>query len=137
MFSNPDSDALRALLGSVRILAVAGLSPDASRPSHRVAARLQSFGYRIVPVRPGVTEILGEPAWERLADIPFAVDIAVVFRAPAHVDEVVSDCIAADIPRLWLQDGVVNESAALRAQAAGLTVVMDRCMLRDYLHLMP
>ena len=74
---------------------------------------------------------MGQKAYPRLTDIPFAVDIADVFRAPAYVDDLVTDCIAAGIPRLWLQDGIINEPAALRAQAAGITVVMNRCMARD------
>jgi len=136
MFENPDTDALRALLQTVKTIAVVGLSPNPSRPSHRVAAYLQRCGYRIVPVRPMVDEVLGEKAYATLADIPFAVDIADVFRAPGEADAIVTDCIKAGIPRLWLQDGVINEPAALRAQAAGITVVMDRCMLRDHANLL-
>ncbi len=131
MFQNPDLDAIRALLQTVKTIAVVGLSPNASRPSHRVAGALQRRGYRIVPVRPLITEVLGEKAYARLTDIPFPVDLAQVFRAPEHVDDIVTDCIAAGIARLWLQDGIINEPAALRAQAAGITVVMNRCMARD------
>ena len=136
MFENPDLDAIRELLETVKTIAVVGLSPNPARPSHRVAGALQRAGYRIIPVRPAVTKVLGEKAYARLTDIPFAVDIADVFRAPAYVDDIVSDCIAAGIPRLWLQDGIIIEPAALRAQAAGITVVMNRCLARDRYNLL-
>ncbi|MFT4173452.1 MAG: CoA-binding protein [Rhodocyclaceae bacterium] len=118
-------------LREIKIIAVVGASPDPARPSHRVAANLQSLGYRIVPVRPGVTHILGEPAYASLRDIPFAVDIVDVFRAPDAIGPIVDDAIAIGAKRLWLQDGVINEPQALRAQAAGIAVVMDRCLWRD------
>lgn len=133
-FHNPPENEIKALLERVRTIAVVGLSPRPNRPSHRVASNLQSFGYRIIPVRPAVTEVLGEKAHGNLRDVPEKIDMADVFRAPEHVDEIVDDCIALGIKALWLQDGVVNEPAALRAQAAGITVVMDRCVYRDYVH---
>jgi predicted CoA-binding protein len=135
-FQNPDPDELRALLVRIRVIAVVGLSPRTGRPSHQVAAALQRFGYRIIPVRPAVAEVLGEPAYADLHQLPGPVDLVNVFRAPEHVDPIVDACIELGLPALWLQDGVVNEPAALRARAAGLTVVMDRCIYRDYLRLM-
>jgi predicted CoA-binding protein len=98
-----------------------------------VAQALQHFGYRIVPVRPALEEVLGERAVPDLHALPGPVDLVDVFRAPEHVDEIVDACIELKIPALWLQDGVVNEAAALRARAAGIWVVMDRCIYRDYL----
>lgn len=136
-FSNPKPEEIRALLKQAKTIAVVGLSPKPDRPSHTVARALQRFGYRIVPVRPAVDEVLGEKAYARLADIPFPVDLVDVFRAPEHVPAIVEAAIAIGAKALWLQEGVVNAEAAERAQAAGLTVVMDRCIYKDYLALMP
>jgi predicted CoA-binding protein len=113
-------------------VAVVGLSPNTARPSFNVARALQGFGHRIVPVRPLVEEVLGETAYADLESVPFPVDIVEVFRAPQHVPAIVESCIKLGIKQLWLQDGVVHEAAALRAQQAGITVVMDRCMYRDH-----
>jgi uncharacterized protein len=133
-FTNPSLDEIRVLLERIHTIAVVGLSPKANRPSHRVAASMQRFGYHIVPVRPAVDEVLGERAYADLRDVPDPVDLVDVFRAPEHVDEIVDTCIELAVPALWLQDGVINEAAALRAQRAGIFVVMDRCIYRDYLH---
>ena len=135
MFANPSPDQIRSLLREVKTIAVVGLSPRPERPSYRVSRAMQGFGYRIVPVRPAVAEILGEKAWARLSEIPFTVDMVDVFRAGDQIDPVVDECIALGVKRLWLQDGVINEAAAARAQAAGITVVMDRCVWRDYMDL--
>lgn len=133
---NPAPDEIRALLKRVRTIAVVGLSPRPDRPSHTVARAMQGFGYRIVPVRPAVAEVLGEQAYARLADIPFPVDLVDVFRAAEHVPALVEEAIAIGAPAIWLQDGIVHEAAAERARAAGLTVVTDRCIYRDYVTLM-
>ena len=137
MFTNPTPDQLRSLLREVKTIAVVGLSPRAERPSYRVSRAMQGFGYRIVPVRPAVTEVLGEKAYARLSDIPFPVDLVDVFRNADEVGPIVDECIALGVKRLWLQDGVVNEEAAKKARAAGITVVMDRCVWRDYLDFIP
>lgn len=134
--NNPLPDEIRALLKRARSIAVVGLSPKSDRPSYTVARAMQGFGYRIVPVRPAVAEILGEKAYARLADIPFPVDLVDVFRAAQHIPAVVEEAIAIGAPALWIQDGIVHEAAAERARAAGLTVVMDRCIWRDYVRLM-
>jgi predicted CoA-binding protein len=131
-FRNPSDDEIKALLARVRTIAVVGLSPQPGRPSHLVASNLQGFGYRIIPVRPAVGQVLGETAYACLRDVPDKIDLVDVFRAPEHVDAIVDDCIVLGIPAIWLQDGVVNEPAALTARAAGITVVMDRCTYRDY-----
>ncbi|MDD2929958.1 MAG: CoA-binding protein [Sideroxydans sp.] len=123
------------MLRESHTVAVVGLSPNTARPSFNVARALQGFGHRIVPVRPLIEEVLGEKAYADLKSIPFAVDIVDVFRAPEHVPAIVDSCIKLGIKKLWLQDGVVNEEAALRAQQAGITVVMDRCMFRDHTQL--
>jgi len=137
MSANPTPDQIRSLLREVKIIAVVGLSPRTERPSYRVSRAMQGFGYRIVPVRPAVTEVLGEKAYARLSDIPFPVDLVDVFRNADEVGPIVDECIALGVKRLWLQDGVVNEEAAERARAAGITVVMDRCVWRDYLDFIP
>ena len=137
MFTNPDSDAILHMLQQIHTVAVVGLSPNQARPSFRVARGLQSKGYRIIPVRPMVDEVLGERAYpdlESLAELPDIVD---VFRAAEHVPDIVESCIKLGIKYLWLQEGVINEAAALRAQQAGITVVMDRCLWRDASALLP
>ena len=131
MFANPTLDEIRNLLRQVKTIAIVGYSPKPERPSHRVAAALQARGYRIIPVRPALGEGLGEKAYARIADLPEVPDLVNVFRQPAAVDVIVDDCIVLGVKNLWLQDGVINEAAALRAQAAGMTVVMDRCTWRD------
>lgn len=131
MFQNPSLDDIRELLRTVKTIAVVGYSPKPERPAHYVAAALQRNGYRIIPVRPAIKDGLGERAYARLGDLPEVPDLVDVFREPGAVDAIVDDCIALGVKRLWLQDGVINEAAARRAQAAGMTVVMDRCTLRD------
>lgn len=130
-FSNPSSAQICQLLHQVQRIAVLGLSPNQARPSFRVASGLQGLGYRIIPVRPGITEVLGEQAYADLESLPELPDIVDVFRAGIHVPAIVESCIQLGIKNLWLQEGVVHEAAALRAQQAGMTVVMDRCMWRD------
>lgn len=130
-FPNPSSDEIRRLLREVRSIAVLGLSPNPSRPSFRVAQGMQGKGYRIIPVRPMVEEVLGEKAYPDLESLPELPDIVDVFRAPEHVPEIVDSCIKLGIKRIWLQDGVIHEEAAQRARDAGIVVVMDRCMWRD------
>ncbi len=134
-FTNPPDEDICRLLRESHTVAVVGLSPNTARPSFHVAKALQGFGHRIVPVRPLVEEVLGETAYPDLESIPFPVDIVDVFRAAEHVPAIVDSCIKLGIKKLWLQDGVVNEAAALRAQQAGITVVMDRCMFRDHTQL--
>jgi predicted CoA-binding protein len=130
-FSNPAPDDIRKLLHEVRSIAVVGLSPNPARPSFRVAQGLQGFGYRITPVRPMIAEVLGEKAYPDLESLPELPDIVDVFRASEHVPAIVESCIRLGIKNLWLQDGVIHEEAALRANNAGITVVMDRCIWRD------
>ncbi|MEW6648288.1 MAG: CoA-binding protein [Pseudomonadota bacterium] len=132
-FENPSREEICRRLRQIHTVAVVGLSPKAARPSYVVAQALQRFGCRIVPVRPAVDTVLGEPACADLQALPGPVDLVDVFRAPEYVDEIVDACIALKVPALWLQEGVVNEAAALRARAAGIWVVMDRCIYKDWL----
>lgn len=131
MFTNPSLEEIRDLLLRVRSIAVVGYSPKPGRPGHFVARALQQHGYRIIPVRPGISEGLGEAAYARLSDLPDVPDLVDVFREPSAVDAIVDDCIARGVRNLWLQDGVINAPAALRAREAGITVVMNRCTMRD------
>lgn len=135
MFENPNADARCDLLKSVKTIAVLGLSPKPDRPSFVVARAMQRFGYRIVPVRPATAEVLGEKAYAQLADVPDKIDLVDVFRAPEHLDAIVDECIALKIPAIWIQEGIVNQAAAQRARDAGMAVVMDRCIYKDYIAL--
>jgi predicted CoA-binding protein len=135
MFRNPDPAAICALLREVRTIAVVGLSPNPDRPAFRIARALQGFGYRIIPVRPKVESVLGEKAYASLSEVPDKIDLVDVFRAAEHVGPLVDECLRLGLKRLWLQDGIVNEAAAAKASAAGMTVVMDRCIWRDYTQL--
>lgn len=133
-FANPPDDVIARLLSSARTIAVVGLSDNPRRPSYEVAATLLDYGYRIVPVNPALAVwegIRAVPDLDHVADTldPHArVDIVNVFRKPEHIAAIVADCIRLQVPALWLQLGVIDEAAAARAQAAGITVVMDRCI---------
>ena len=137
MFTNPSAPETARLLRAARTVAVVGLSANPARPSHGVARALQGFGYRIIPVTPAAPVILGEPAVPSLERLGQAlrpgerVDIVDVFRRGEHVAGIVDDCIRLKLPALWLQDGVIDETAAERAQRAGIFTVMDRCLYRD------
>lgn len=135
-FQNPAPDEIKALLSRVKNIAVAGLSPKPNRPSFVVARSLQGFGYRIIPVRPALNEVLGEKAYPSLAEVPDRIDLVDAFRAAEHLDALVDECIRLKLPALWIQEGIVNPAAAERARAAGLFVVMDRCIYKDYVSLM-
>ena len=128
MWENPDAAARCALLRRAKTIAVVGLSPNPARPSHGVAAAMQGFGFRVIPVHPAAQQILGEKAYARLADIPEPVDLVDVFRQAQFIDGVVDECIALGVKALWIQEGIVNEPAAARAREAGMFVVMDRCI---------
>ena len=130
-FSNPEPNEICSMLRNIHNIAVVGLSSNTDRPSFRVAQAMQALGYRIIPVRPKVSSVLGEPAFPDLASVPHKIDLVDVFRAPEHVPAIVEECIALGIKYLWLQDGVIHEEAAQRAQTAGITVVMDKCLWRD------
>ena len=129
---NPDPDKVRDLLHEARCVAVVGLSPDPGRDSHKVAAYLLQHGFKVVPVNPKAESILGQRCFASLKDIPFPVDLVDVFRAAEFVDGIVDQCLALGVPALWIQEGIVNEPAAQRARGGGMTVVMDRCIYRDY-----
>ncbi|HVP00909.1 MAG TPA: CoA-binding protein [Bryobacteraceae bacterium] len=120
------------MLRSARVIAVVGLSGDEFRPSHGVAAYMQRAGYRIIPVNPNETEVLGEKAYERLEDVPEKIDIVDIFRRSRFVRGIVESAIRIGAKAVWMQEGVVDEEAAMLAREAGLDVVMDRCILKDH-----
>ena len=131
-FVNPEPEEIKALLQRVKTIAVVGFSSKPGRASHGVARQMQRFGYRIIPVRPGIDEGLGEKAYPDLDSVPEAVDLANVFRSGKYIPEVVDQCLRRGIRNLWLQEGAEDEASAERARAAGMTVVMGRCIMRDY-----
>jgi uncharacterized protein len=125
-----EENELRVLLGDAKTVAVVGLSSRADRPSFGVAHYLQEHGYRIVPVNPNETEVLGERAYPTLLDIPSDIDVDVVdvFRRAEHTPEIASQAVAIGAKVLWLQEGIVSEEAAQIAMAGKLDVIMGICM---------
>ncbi len=132
MFENPGTQACCAILRNVKTIAVVGLSPNPSRPSYGVSASMQGFGFHIIPVHPAAREILGEKVYPSLAAVPEPVDLVSVFRSAEFIDDVVDECLKLGLKTIWIQEGIVNEPAAERALAGGMTVVMNRCIYRDY-----
>jgi len=126
------SDQIGELLTQVKTIAVVGLSSDPMRPSFGVSQYMQRNGYRIIPVNPNESSVLGETAYPTLSDVPENIDVVDVFRRPEFVPEIVEETIRLKIPALWLQEGVIHEAAAKRARDAGITVVMDRCILKEH-----
>lgn len=122
-----DNEALRQALIGARTIAVVGLSDNPSRPSYGVARYLQSQGYKIIPVNPTVNEVLGEKAYPDLISVPDAIDMVDIFRRPQHVGPVVDEAITKGVQTIWMQLGIVDETAAERARDADITVIMDRC----------
>ena len=120
------------MLKRVKTIAVVGLSPNPSRPSYGVAQAMQGYGYTIVPVHPVAREVLGARAYPRLELIPLPIDLVNVFRRAEHVDGIVDECIELGVKNIWIQEGIVNEPAALKAVNTGIMVVMNRCIYRDY-----
>ena len=123
-----DANVIREILHTARTIAIVGLSSNVLRPSHFVAYYLQRHGYRIVPVNPHETSVLGETAYATLSDIPFAIDVVDVFRAPPFVPAIAEEAVRMGAKALWLQFGVISPEGARIAQQAGLQVVVDRCM---------
>lgn len=119
------------LLRQARTIAVVGLSNNPMRASLGVARFLQRNGYRVIPVNPNETEVLGERAYASVRDVPYEIDIVNVFRRPDRVPEVVEDALQKGTRCIWMQEGVINHAAARRAEAAGIPVVMDRCILKE------
>jgi predicted CoA-binding protein len=126
------SDEIGELLSRVKTIAVVGLSSDPMRPSFGVSQYMQRRGYRIIPVNPNESSVLGEKAYATLSEVPEKIDLVDVFRRPEFVPEIVEETIRLNFSALWLQEGVIHEAAAKRARDAGLVVVMDRCILKEH-----
>ena len=132
-----DPQLIHDLLTNSRTIAVVGISEDARKPSHYVSRYMQQAGYRILPVNPSVTDVLGEKCYASLSELPAPPDIVNVFRLPKFIPAVVEEMIALGGPasgwkNLWVQLGIVHEEAAARAEAAGIHVVMNRCILVEH-----
>lgn len=124
--------SIAELLRNARVIAVVGLSAKRHRPSYGVSEYMQRQGYRIIPVNPNETSVLGEKAYASLDEVPEKVDIVDIFRRSEHVPEIVEQAIRAGAKAIWMQEGVIHEEAAARAREAGLFVVMDRCILKEH-----
>ena len=121
------------ILTSARVIAVVGLSNHPWRPSYQVSAYMQAAGYRIIPVNPNETEVLGEKSCTTLEDVPEPIDVVDVFRRSEFVPPVVESAIRVGAKAVWMQEGVIHEQAAQSAREAGLRVVMDRCILKEHM----
>jgi predicted CoA-binding protein len=125
-------DLIRSMLSESKTIAVIGLSADPAKPSHYVSAYLQQQGYKLYPVNPAIEEVLGERSWPSLSALPIKPDIVDVFRLPSAIPAIVDEMIALGLTNLWLQQGIVNHEAASKAEAAGVHVVMDRCIMVEH-----
>jgi uncharacterized protein len=128
--------AIRDLLRDSKTIAVVGLSGKKFRPSYGVAEYMQRAGYRIIPVNPNETEVLGEKSYARIEDIPEHIDIVDIFRRPEFVGPLVDAAIQVGANTIWMQEGVVHKDGAQKARDAGLAVVMDRCILKEHMRLL-
>jgi predicted CoA-binding protein len=126
------TDPITDILRRAKTIAVVGLSDSPLRPSHGVAAYLQTQGYRIIPVNPQIQTSLGEKAYPSLLDVPEKIDIVDIFRRPEFVEEVVDQAIQLKVPTVWMQEEIIHEKAAQKARQAGIFVVMDRCILLEH-----
>jgi len=126
------SDPIKELLTHSKTIAVVGLSNSPLRPSHGVSAYMQAHGYRIIPVNPEITESLGEKAYPSLLEVPERIDIVNIFRRSEFVGEVVDQAIQLKVPAIWMQEDVINGSAAEKARKAGIYVIMDHCILKEH-----
>lgn len=131
-FTNPGPSEIQELLTNARTVAVVGASSKPHKPSHRIFGYLKSAGYRVIPVNPQETEVLGEKAYGRLQDVPERIDIVDVFRRSEHTPGVAADAVEVAAGALWLQLGIENEEAAIIASAGGLGVIMDLCIAVEH-----
>jgi predicted CoA-binding protein len=130
-YQNPE--IIEKIIKDFKTIAVVGLSDKPDRPSYGVAAYLQSKGYRIIPVNPHITEVLGEKSYPDLKSIPDDIDVVDIFRRSEDVPPIVDEAIEIGAKAVWMQEGVIDENAALKASENGLQVVMNRCMLKEHL----
>jgi predicted CoA-binding protein len=135
-----EPELIRNMLGpnsteNPRTIAVVGLSEMPGKPSHYVSVYMQHHGYKIYPVNPSIPEVLGEKSYTSLADLPIKPDIVNVFRLPKFILPIVDQMLQLGLPNLWVQQGIINLEAAARAEAGGIHVVMDRCIMVEHRHL--
>ena len=128
MHTNPSDAELKELMSKASTIAVVGASSNPERPSNGIMRKLLSVGYHVIPVNPHETEVLGERAYASLSDVPMPIDIVDVFRRSEYTPSIADEAVKIGAKALWLQSGVTNEEAAMRAKAGGLMVVMDTCL---------
>ena len=128
-----EAETIKRILAECRTIAVVGLSSNPMRPSNGVAAFMKRQGYQVIPVNPNETQVLGEKAFAKLSDVDGKIDLVDIFRRSEEAGSVVDEAIELGAKAVWLQEGVIDEAAANRAEAAGLLVVMDRCWLKDFM----
>ena len=126
------AESLRRIFAECKTIAVVGLSSNSMRASNGVSAFMQEKGYRVIPVNPNETEVLGEKSYPKLADVQEKIDLVDIFRNAAYAGEAVDEAIAIGAKAVWLQESVIDYEAAKRAEEAGLLVVMDRCWLKEF-----
>jgi hypothetical protein len=136
-----EPEIIRNMLGvstkeSPRTIAVIGLSEVPAKPSHYVSAYMQQHGYKIYPINPSIPEVLGEKSYASLADLPIKPDIVNVFRLPKFIPAIVDEMLQLGLPNLWVQQGIINPEAAAHAEAGGIHVVMDRCIMVEHRRLL-
>ena len=131
-----EPEVIREMLGRPpevpRTIAVIGLSDNPSKPSHYVPEYMQRHGYRILPVNPSIEQTLGEKSYASLSDLPMKPDVVNVFRLPKFIPAIVEEMLALQIKNIWVQQGILHEEAAARAEAGGIRVVMDRCIMVEH-----
>jgi predicted CoA-binding protein len=126
--SNATSSEIAGILRQAKVIAVIGASPKPERPSHQISAYLKDQGYKVIPVNPGQTEILGDKCYKSLTEVPEAVDIVDIFRDPEAVPGIVDEAIAKKAKVIWMQLGIVHNEAAEKARQAGLQVIQNKCI---------
>ena len=126
------NETIKKVLEDCKTIAVVGLSSDPGRPSYGVASYMRRRGYKVIPVNPNETEVFGDKAYASLAEVPGKIDLVDIFRRPSEAGKAVDEAIAVGVKAIWLQEGVIDQAAAQRAQDAGLLVVMDRCWLKEH-----
>ena len=132
-----EPELIRAMIGvttkeNPRTIAVIGLSEEPAKPSHYVSAYMQQHGYKIYPVNPSISKVLGEKSYASLSDLPIKPEIVDVFRLPKFISAIVEEMLQLGLPNLWVQQGIINLEAAHRAEAGGMHVVMDRCIMVEH-----
>jgi predicted CoA-binding protein len=130
-----EPELIRTMLSNAKTIAVIGLSEVPSKPSHYVSAYMQQHGSRIYPINPSISQVLGEKSYATLSDLPIKPDIVNVFRLPRFIPAIVDEMLRLGLPNLWIQQGIIDLEAAARAEAGGIHVVMDRCIMVEHRYL--